>query len=166
MGWNSPGATDSGIEQGGSGCPDIRTYLLVGGAIGPAIQVRDIGTEAMHKEGVGRIPPHGGPQDDGAAAVEGAERRLGLPPTGGCDGRGRFAGGGDLCLPPPEHSSAIYCGLVPAQDGPFFYTRSHLSALPNCAVLFSTNFQIILIFKNALHNLVIELCSALIFFQK
>ena len=31
-------------------------------------------------------------------------------------------------------------GLVPAQDGPFFYTRSHFSALHNCAVLFSTNF--------------------------
>ena len=37
--------------------------------------------------------------------------------------------------------------LVPAQDGPFFYTRSHLSALQNCALLFSTNFQIIFIFK-------------------
>ena len=30
--------------------------------------------------------------------------------------------------------------LVPAQDGPFFYMRSHLSALQNCALLFSTNF--------------------------
>ena len=30
--------------------------------------------------------------------------------------------------------------LVPAQDIHFFYTRSHLSALQNCAVLFSTNF--------------------------
>ena len=39
--------------------------------------------------------------------------------------------------------------LVPAQDGPFFYTRSHLSALQNCALLFSTNFQFIFIFKNA-----------------
>ena len=30
--------------------------------------------------------------------------------------------------------------LVPAQDVHFFCTRSHLSALQNCAVLFSTNF--------------------------
>ena len=30
--------------------------------------------------------------------------------------------------------------LVPAQDVHFFYTRSHFSALQNCAVLFSTNF--------------------------
>ena len=55
--------------------------------------------------------------------------------------------------------------LVPAQDGPFFYTRSHLSALQNCALLYSTNFQFIFIFKNALHNLVIELCSAPFFFK-
>ena len=37
--------------------------------------------------------------------------------------------------------------LVPAQDIHFFYMRSHLSALPNCALLFSTNFQFIFIFK-------------------
>ena len=36
--------------------------------------------------------------------------------------------------------AALVFGLVPAQDGSFFYTRSHLSALPNCAVLLSTNF--------------------------
>ena len=36
--------------------------------------------------------------------------------------------------------------LVPAQDVQFFYTRSHLSALQNCALLFSTNFQFIFIF--------------------
>ena len=30
--------------------------------------------------------------------------------------------------------------LFPAQDVHFFYTRSHLSALQNCALLFSTNF--------------------------
>ena len=41
--------------------------------------------------------------------------------------------------------------LVPAQDGPFFYTRSHLSALQNCAVLFSTNFQIIFLLEKK-HN--------------
>ena len=37
--------------------------------------------------------------------------------------------------------------LVPAQDVHFFYTRSHLSALPNCALIFSTNSQFIFIFK-------------------
>ena len=39
--------------------------------------------------------------------------------------------------------------LVPAQDVHFFYMRSHLSALRNCALLFSTNFQFIFIFKNS-----------------
>ena len=40
--------------------------------------------------------------------------------------------------------------LVPAQDVHFFYTRSHLSALQNCALLFSTNFQFIFIFKKCM----------------
>ena len=31
------------------------------------------------------------------------------PPTGGCDGGGGFTGGGDLRLPPPEHSCTVYC---------------------------------------------------------
>ena len=37
--------------------------------------------------------------------------------------------------------------LVLAQDVHFFYTRSHLSALKNCALIFSTNFQFIFTFK-------------------
>ena len=37
--------------------------------------------------------------------------------------------------------------LVPAQDVHFFYTRSHLSAFQNCALLFLTNSQFIIIFK-------------------
>ena len=56
--------------------------------------------------------------------------------------------------------------FVPAQDGRNFYTRSHLSALHNCALLFSTNYQCIFIFKNSYHNLVIALCRAPVFFQK
>ena len=42
----------------------------------------------------------------------------------------------------------------------FFYTHSHLSELQNCALIFPINFQFNLIFKNTLHNLGIELCSA------
>ena len=40
--------------------------------------------------------------------------------------------------------------LVLAQDVHFFYTRSHLSALQNCALLFSTNSQFIFIFKKCI----------------
>ena len=103
------GAADSYFDQGRSGCPYIGTYLLGGGAIGPAVWVRDMGPDAAHEEYVGRIPPQGGPQADGEATAEGAGRRLVLTLIGGCDGRGQFAGGGYLHLHPTEHRSAIYC---------------------------------------------------------
>ena len=41
--------------------------------------------------------------------MKGAGRRLDLPPSGGCDGVGRFSGGRDLRLLPPENSGVIYC---------------------------------------------------------
>ena len=92
------GAADSEIDQGGSGCPDIRTDLIGGDATGPDIQVIYMGPDAMSEEGVGRISPQGGLQADGTATVEGAGRRLVLPPAVGCDGGGGFAGGGYLRL--------------------------------------------------------------------
>ena len=60
---------------------------------------------------------------------------------------------GSLDAGAQRDQQAIYYGrvrLVPAQDGPFFYTRSHLSALQNCALLSSTNFQFIFIFKRCI----------------
>ena len=68
-----------------------------------------MGTDSAHEEGVGRIPPQGGPQADGEATVERTGRRLGLPPVGGGYGGGGRAGSGDLCLPSPEHSCTLYC---------------------------------------------------------
>ena len=65
--------------------------------------------DAAIEEGVGRIPPQGGLQADGMAAVEGVGWRLGLPTSGGCDGGSGVVGYGDLRLRPPEQSSAIYC---------------------------------------------------------
>ena len=103
------GAAGSDIDQGGIGCLDIGTDLLGGSAIGHGVKFRDMGTDAAHEEGAGQIPPQIGPQDNGAATAEGAGQRLGLPPAGGCDGRGGFAGSGDLHIPPPEHSCAVYC---------------------------------------------------------
>ena len=67
-----------------------------------------MGPYVLHEEGVGKIPTQGGPQADREATVEGAGRSLVLPPAGGCDGAGVCAGGGDLHLPPPEHSCTIY----------------------------------------------------------
>ena len=48
---------DLGTDQGGIGCPDIRSDLLGGGTIGPAIWVRDVGPDTGYAEGAGRIPP-------------------------------------------------------------------------------------------------------------
>ena len=42
-----------------------------------------MGTEAPHKEGVGRIPPQSGPQAEVTSTVDGTGLRLGLPPVGG-----------------------------------------------------------------------------------
>ena len=58
----------------------IGADLLGGVAIGPAIRVRDMGPDTAHEEGVGQIPPLGGPQVDRTAKAEGVGRRLGLPP--------------------------------------------------------------------------------------
>ena len=39
------GAANLSIEQGGSGCPDIRTDIFGGGTIGTDIQFRDMGLD-------------------------------------------------------------------------------------------------------------------------
>ena len=56
--------------------------------------------------------------------------------------------------------------LVPAQDEPFYYTRSHLSALQNCALLFLTNFQFIFIFKKCITQFSHWIVSCTIVFSK
>ena len=70
-------ASNLGVNQGGSGCPEIGTDILGGGAIGPAIRVRDMGPDTANSEGFGRIPPQGGPHADGTATAEGMGQRLG-----------------------------------------------------------------------------------------
>ena len=55
--------------------------------------------------------------------------------------------------------------LVPAQDAHYFYTRSHLSAPQNCAVLFSTNFHIIFILKKCITQFSHWIVSCANFFQ-
>ena len=51
------GTDNLGVEQLGRGCPDIGTDLLGGGAIGPAIRVKEMGPDTAYSKGVGRIPP-------------------------------------------------------------------------------------------------------------
>ena len=50
-------AAESGIYQGGSGCPYVRKDLLGSGAISPDIRVRGIVPDTAYAEGVGRFPP-------------------------------------------------------------------------------------------------------------
>ena len=59
------GKADEGAKLGGRGCPEIRTDLLGGGPFGHAVQVRDIGHNPPHWEGVGQITPQGILQDEG-----------------------------------------------------------------------------------------------------
>ena len=47
------GAADSGTEQGGSGCLDIRADLLGGGTIGPAIWVKDVDPDTAYDRFLG-----------------------------------------------------------------------------------------------------------------
>ena len=79
-----------------------------------------MGHDPTHREGVGRIPPQGGPQADMEDTLDREGRRVDIPPAGRCDGGGGPAGGGDLCLLPPEHSRTVYCDqayYVPVSGG-------------------------------------------------
>ena len=67
-----------------------------------------MGDDTPHWEGLGRIPLKGGPQTDREETLARKGWRMGLPPSGGCDFGGGIAGGGDLHLPPPEHSHTVY----------------------------------------------------------
>ena len=68
--------------------------------------------DAAYEECVGQIPPQGGPHDEGTPTTEGSVQMLGLPTSGGCDGRSGVAGDVDLRLRRPEHSSTISCNYT------------------------------------------------------
>ena len=68
-----------------------------------------MGHGTVHWDSFGRIPPRGGPQTDREGNLKRTVRRMVISPNGGRDGRGVTAGGGDLSVPPPEHSHTVYC---------------------------------------------------------
>ena len=70
--------------------------------------------------------------------------------TVGREGEQKYGGCGENYSTLVRGVSEYRIRLVPAQDGPLSYTRSHLSALQNCALFFSTNFQFIFIFKECI----------------
>ena len=77
-------------------------------------------------EGIGRISPQGGPQADGEETSEREGRHVGIPPAGGRYDGGGTVGGGDLRLPPPEHSITVYCSQ--AHYGPVSGGRAETGA--------------------------------------
>ena len=67
-----------------------------------------MGDDLNHRGGVGRIPPQVFPQDT-RVSVSAREGCCGvIPLPGEHDGGGGTEGGGDLRLPPPEHSHTVH----------------------------------------------------------
>ena len=60
-----------GVGKGGRGLPDLEENLHGGGPVSPDVFVGDVGDDTLHWEGVGRIPPRGGPQSGVMATSEG-----------------------------------------------------------------------------------------------
>ena len=64
------GRADAGLGQGGGGFPVLGPDIIGGGAVGTTVSFIDVGDDATHWEGVGQIPPQGGPQADREATQE------------------------------------------------------------------------------------------------
>ena len=56
--------------------------------MGHDLRFGDVGHDNPHWEGFGQIPPQVGPQADGESTSERMVWIMGLPPSGGRDGRG------------------------------------------------------------------------------
>ena len=68
-----------------------------------------MGDDPTHWEGVGKIPPQGGSKPDGESNLSREGQRVDISPAGGRDGGSGTAVGGEILLPPPEHSHTVYC---------------------------------------------------------
>ena len=81
--------------------------LLGSGSVSHSLWVGDVSYDIPHWEGLGTIPPQGGPQADREATLESTGRGMGLSPAGGCNGGGGISVGGYLRLLPSEHSCTV-----------------------------------------------------------
>ena len=102
------GEAVSGIDQIWCGCPDLGPDILGGGSVGPVARVRDVGDDSSHQEGVGRIPPQGGPQDGREADSDREGLSVDILPAGGRSGGSETVGGGELHLLPQEHGHTVH----------------------------------------------------------
>ena len=68
-----------------------------------------MGDDAAHWEGVGRIPPQGGPQAERGETLERGGQSVDITPSGGRDGGSGTAGCGYLRLLRPEHGHTVHC---------------------------------------------------------
>ena len=103
------GTDVSGDEQGGSGSMDLREDLRGGSSGGYALRVVDLGNDTADWKGVGRIPQQGFLQADRKTSSESTGWWMGVSNSGGIHGGGGTKGGGDLHLPPLEHSRTFHC---------------------------------------------------------
>ena len=76
------GATDESSGKRGCRCLYLGTNILGNGTVSVGVWVGDMGDDPTHWEGVGRIPPQGGPQADGEAALAGEGQCVDINPAG------------------------------------------------------------------------------------
>ena len=57
------------LVKGGRVCLDLGNYICDGSQGGIAVWVGDVDDNNTYWEGLGSIPPQGGPQSDGAATL-------------------------------------------------------------------------------------------------
>ena len=103
------GTAVQGLEQGGCGCPELGENLRGVDSDCHDVQFRDVCDETTHWECFGRIPSQGGPQADGTTTLERARRWIFVSSAGVIDGGDGITGGGDIHIPPYEHSSTVHC---------------------------------------------------------
>ena len=112
------GEADAGVEKVGGVCPYLGPDILGAGSVVPVVQAGDVVYDTAHREGVGRIPPQGGPQADIEPTLEREGWSVGIPPDGGRDGGSGTAGGGYILLPPSEHGRTVHYDQ--AHHGPLY----------------------------------------------
>ena len=103
------GAAVQGFEQVCCVCPYLGENLHGGGSGGSVVWVGYVGDDTVHWDGLGCIPPHGGPQDDGTTTLERVVRWVGVSPTGRSDGGRGSIGGRDLSIPQSKNSCTVHC---------------------------------------------------------